>query len=96
MCCLVLFWRMELSKDYIASKGFYHHSEHLSSLIFKSHKTYRGLSSGDDKKLIVDWETGKGSTEIYWLFNNGFEATIFFGVLKTGDDFDSILKLLEI
>lgn len=62
--------------------------------VFVSNKTYLGIGTGDDKKLII--EIFENDIEIYWLENRGVQYTIFEGKIKNKSELKVLLKMLNI
>lgn len=64
---------------------------------YTSNKKWLGVSSGDDKKLIIEKDIERNTMIIYWKDNRGFETTIFEGkLLHTNDEISTLLGWLEI
>lgn len=74
----------------------YFEKDHFDT-IYYSKKKWLGVSSGDDKKLIIDMNSIRHTMSIYWKDNRGFETTIFEGmVLHKDDELKTLLSWLEI
>lgn len=63
---------------------------------FRSGKTFRGLSTGDDKKLHIYYDPDRNTMNIWYLANNGSETTLFDGIIKNITEFKVLLKQLNI
>jgi len=59
-----------------------------------SNKTYLGLGTGDDKKLIIYF--GDKVTLIYWREKRGYETTIFQGREIEESELEKLFNLLGI
>jgi len=63
---------------------------------YRSGKTFRGLSSGDDKKLHIYYDPDRSAMHIWYRANNGFETTLFDGEIKNVSEFRVLLGQLNI
>lgn len=79
-----------LDKDDIEDLGFIYKKED----IFKLPKTFRGLSTGDDKKLFL--YHNKTNVCIWFRENRGSEDTLFKGSIKNKSALKVLLKQLNI
>jgi len=74
-----------------------HFEKDTFDTIYTSKKKWLGVSSGDDKKLIIEQDYQRETMIIYWKDNRGFETTIFEGkLLHTNDEISTLLGWLEI
>lgn len=64
--------------------------------VFKSNKTYFGIGTGDDKKLIIELFSPDGILDIYFLENRGSQETLFSGKIKNISELRKLLKQLNI
>lgn len=84
-----------LDKKDIESLGF-EFIEKNGDLLFKSIKTYRGLSTGDDSKIWISYYPKNQWTLIYKRSNRGEEDDLFYGVIKNKSELKKILKQLNV
>jgi hypothetical protein len=82
-----------INKEYLETKGFIHNPYKEE---YVSNKTYFGISTGDDKRLIIFLGEEFGDIHIYYRANNGYEYTVFDGYIDTLSDFDNLLRMLRI
>ncbi len=61
-------------------------------LLFESYKTFLGAGTGDDRKLVISYNTRSEELWIWWRENRGTETTIYEGFCKNKSEFRKILK----
>jgi hypothetical protein len=76
----------------IEAEGF-DHDEAIGEFI--SHKTYLGISTGDDKKLRIFYNPEDFYIEVYYVSNRGDEFTKFEGFVKNKIELQKILKMIK-
>lgn len=59
---------------------------------FISNKTYRGVSTGDDKKLRISYDTDNKTCVVYYKSNRGDEYVVFDGVIKSKNELKQLFK----
>ena len=63
---------------------------------FISGKTFRGASAGDDKKLHIYYNPERNTMQIWYRSNNGYETTLFDGIINNTSEFKVLLLQLNI
>jgi hypothetical protein len=61
-------------------------------LLFESYKTFLGAGTGDDRKLVISYNTRSEKIWVWWKENRGTEVTIHEGFCKNKSDFRKLLK----
>lgn len=74
-----------------------HFYKDIRDSIYRSRKKWLGVSTGDDKTLIIEQNILRHTMTIYWKDNRGFETTIFEGIILEEDkELRTLLNWLEI
>lgn len=80
-----------LDKEDLETLGFTYNEKQD---YYVSEKTYRGISTGDDKKLIIDYDFADNHMVIYYKSNRGEEYIKFEGTIKNLTELKMILKMV--
>ena len=59
---------------------------------FISNKTYRGVSTGDDKKLCINYDINDHRALIFYKSNRGEELVVFDGIIKSKNELKQLFK----
>ena len=81
-----------LDTEDIESFDFKLLEEEEEFLLFESYKTFLGAGTGDDRKLIISYNTYSKEIWLWWKENRGTETTIHEGYCKNKSELKKLLK----